>query len=742
MGKVTSLSEIPSAHKYLQRIGAEVRSFRSAVILKKGKKGGYDVDKAVINFAPDGEVSCYPEYAPTEEEQTAIRADFGGVTFPELKPINKLINLPKRLKEANEEDIFEFRDRDGNLLMIHLRFQNKDGSKNFVPFTYWDDDVWRPIEAGGKLPLYGLDTIEGYDTVFIHEGCKSARKIREMVEGTSDDAKRALANHPWGEALSGCAHLGWIGGAPSPYRTDWSVLRKMGIRRAYIVSDHDITGVQAVQKISEELNCITMHVQFTDEWPAAFDLGDDFPSSMFKEIDAQRHYVGPDFLDCIHPATWATDQIFINGRDKKPIHKLRDHIRDVWAYVNDIDMYVCKEAPDIIWTEKQLGKYLKKFSHSGSNAMDLIEKDYNGTHTSVCYRPDKRARMVTHSGKASINLHVPSRVRAADSGSPEPFLEFMAYLVPDEAERRHMLRWCATLIARPANRMEWGPLMISEEQGIGKTTLGASILSPLVGGNNVSYPSEADICESQFNSWLAQKRLIVINEIYQGQSWKVYNRMKSLMTEDEVDINQKFMKPYRIQNWAHIFACSNSSIALRMSDEDRRWFVPSLTHQKWPRQRFVKLFEWLAAGGLSVIRLWAERFGDYVLKGEAAPHSQKKQELVEDSYSYHITEARKLADALAYYNGPAALLLGPCVNYIKALSSERMFEKPREVARNMKIQGNEVTEKPVQIGRFKDQVIMNRHLVSKLQGIDDNQARITEIGDAVLSPAAVAGDTI
>jgi hypothetical protein len=82
-----------------------------------------------------------------------------------------------------------------------------------------------------------------------------------------------------------------------------------------------------------------------------------------------------------------------------------------------------------------------------------------------------------------------------------------------------VLKWCATLIARPSIRMGYGLLLISEQQGIGKTTLGAHILAPLVGLHNTSFPGENDIT-SAFNEWVAHKRLAVISEIYSGSSWR------------------------------------------------------------------------------------------------------------------------------------------------------------------------------------------------------------------------------
>jgi len=55
-------------------------------------------------------------------------------------------------------------------------------------------------------------------------------------------------------------------------------------------------------------------------------------------------------------------------------------------------------------------------------------------------------------------------------------------------DRIELMRWCATLIARPDIKMNYGVLLISETQGVGKSTLGEKILAPLIGKLNASFP--------------------------------------------------------------------------------------------------------------------------------------------------------------------------------------------------------------------------------------------------------------
>jgi Family of unknown function (DUF5906) len=179
-------------------------------------------------------------------------------------------------------------------------------------------------------------------------------------------------------------------------------------------------------------------------------------------------------------------------------------------------------------------------------------------------------------------------------------------------------------------------LAISEAQGVGKTTLAEQILRPLVGAHNCSFPSANEATSGDYTGWLAFKRLVVIAEIYDGQTSKSYNRLKAAITDEWVRVNEKYEKQYDLQNFAHLFATSNSRRALKLDDDDRRWFVPGITDQGRPTEYFRNLREWLEDGGLSKIAAWAEKYVSEhgpVLAGEHAPTSAAKQQAIEESRS-------------------------------------------------------------------------------------------------------------
>lgn len=728
--RINDLTDLTSVRQYLSRIGAEPRSLKTAVI--KEMHGSYWKDLATVRFNASGEVDCSNTiYLPTETEQLLIKQEWMTVQWPQLKKLKRIINPPFMIANSKQEDIYEFRDTEGDIVMVQVRVQSADGGKNYVPWTYWDDDQWRSAEPEGPLPIFNADKIKDASIAIIHEGGKAARACQEMIEAQTPAMKAKLGAHPWGRELQDAVHLGWIGGALSPYRTDWSLLQKHGIKRAYIVADNDEPGRSAVPAISQQLRCPTFTIQFTDEFPASFDLADTFPKSMFAEIDGTTHYVGPAWRDCLHPATWATD--LLPNPKGKPTPILRDSFRNMWAYVEEADAFVCTEMPEIIRSEAILNKMLAPFSHA-SETSRLITRAYRGRSTRICYRPDQEGLTVTFRGSSAINLHVPTTVRPS-AGDPRPWIEFLEYMFVIPEERKKVERWLATLIARPDVRMGYGLLLVTEHQGMGKNTLG-SIIAPLVGVNNVGYPSENDIL-SPFNAWVANKRMVFVGEIYSGSSWKAYHALKSVVTDKDIEVNQKYMRPYVIENWCHVIACSNSMRPLKMENDDRRWFYPEMTEVAWSQAKFTALRNWVQCGGLSIVKQWAESYGDYVHQSERAPMTDRKQELIEGSRSDAQKESMALASLLNDMEVPAALTIKSVVSWIKNSIQGKTFDSDYEIRRSMVEAGLSVYPKRVKISGHLQYVLMNTLLADRVQRTPDEAECNKIVRDSVVLPNSV-----
>src|SRR5262249_29297482 len=154
----------------------------------------------------------------------------------------------------------------------------------------------------------------------------------------------------------------------------------------------------------------------------------------------------------------------------------------------------------------------------------------------------------------------------------------------------------ATLIARPEVRMMYGPLLISEPTGVGKTTHNV-VLARQVRYHNASFPSAEYITDTPYTDWAVRKRVVIVAEIYAGHNAKAFNKLKTTITDNPLWAHEKYVKPFPIDNWAHFLPSSNSLRALKLDDHDRRIMVPGVTEKKLPLEEATKFYKWLDNGG-------------------------------------------------------------------------------------------------------------------------------------------------
>jgi hypothetical protein len=577
------------------------------------------------------------------------------------------------------------------------------------------------------MPFYGLPGANDHSTLYLHEGSKAARRTKEMISGDAD-----VGRFPWLEEMRWGAHIGWIGGVHALDRSDWDKLAAMGWKKVIIVADGDDKGRAIVPQISKHFRCPTFALLFTDSWPDSFDLGDDWPESLFSE---EGQYIGPTYSQCLQPAMWATDEYEIMVNDKpKTIYEIRPEFAAHWAWVEKTDLMVNTDMPQYRMASGHFNAFIRPFSHV-HETLKLFQKYYTGNQMELTYDPSIEGTVVrVSSGVQAINLYSPGPIRPAP-GDWAPWEEYLNHLFPAEADCEIMKRWAATLVARPDIRMKFGILLMSETQGVGKGTF-ARVLADLVGRDNASFPSASMIVDSPFNGWIAGKRLICVDEIYEGHSWKAYNKLKPYVTDESIEVNVKHLATWTMPNWTHYILMSNSRAALKIEASDRRWFIPEVTEELWDEARFTEFYEWLRAGGLATIAQWAHTFvqrgeGRWVRNGETAPTSKNKAALIAESRSETEQMLEELAEAMIGAGGPVAVSLNMVQQWISDRTKGRVYETPQHMSRIMQRAGVRAAKDRIKLNGIKHSILVSdAQMVHWSEG--DSKAKLRE---ALRSPA-------
>ncbi len=703
---------------FFRRIGAEVLNFRRAMV--KEYKGAYYIEKTLIKILSDGtlEVSN-KEHAPTKEEAEAIKAALAEVNFPQsIDATEAACKSYIAALKGDADKFYLLRSRkSAKIVMIQERVDCDDGTKFFRPHTLWSDGKWRTLEPEGALPFWKpREKRAGAARLMIHEGAKAARFMDWMLNDRSLEARAAREAHPWASELENYEHWGMIGGAMAPHRADYKEIKTEAPMEVCYVCDNDWAGRSVLKSFSNHYGGQLRGVMFDSRFKESFDLADPMPEALFKKTSHGLRWTGPTLDSLKVFATAATRMIPNPAGAGRPIAVLRDAFREEWFHVVSPEVFLHKDHPNRLFDANGFNSLIRPFSDVDDTAR-LVRGDQANKSRKMHYLPGAPSGFYgTNYAGQFLNTFKGTEIKKV-AGDAAPWLDFMERLIPDAIDRHEVLRWCATLIARPQVKMLYGLLLISETQGVGKTTLGERILSPLVGADNTSFPSETDIVESQFNSWIAHKRLAIVNEIYAGASTKAYNKLKSIITDRYITVNKKHQSTYEIENWIHIYACSNSARALKLSIDDRRWCVPRITEFKQSLEYWTQLNGWLEnGGGLGIILNWANEWlldNRPVMPGETAPDSAAKRAMIEESMSPGMMIAAELLDHWKELHESDRKVICTdlqIVNYIKNRLYEGRhndkLEKPATIRKLAKSRGWFVSEERTR--KFSDNAEMAR----------------------------------
>jgi hypothetical protein len=671
-----------AASDYLNRIGATMKSLFNASIIVSSL--GYEKDFATIRFSRDGIVKTRPELMPTKEEAEAIASEVAALEFPTQVTLSALPNseLPPLIRDAKTDDLYIFRDQSKNIKFIQVRLELENGDKRYVPQTYWSDGEWRAAEPEEGLPIYNLDLVYKGARVFLHEGAKAARIAQRIAE---ED------NHPWSAYFSSGVHVGWIGGAHHLHRNMWSELNKLP-GEVIIVPDNDFISKFSVSKIAKKFMCPMYFCQLDARWPKAWDVADKMPEDFFAEETGL--YQGPAFEDLLVSCSWATEEIGMEGN--KVIYGIREEFAENWVRIQNLRHYANIQNPEMTLDKEQFNVAVRPYSHVADTA-NLLAKSSGSICDKVTFMPNHPNGLISVEGELCLNQYVDRRMKPSGRVDTKPFWDFMEYLIPSKAERKEVIRWMATIYAKPQVRMGYGMLLLSKLQGVGKSTL-LDIMAELIGRKHTSFPGDAMV-QSDFNGWVVNKRLVVVHEIYAGQNWKTYNRLKSLITDDFVEANNKHMVNYTLPNWTHFAAASNSMEALRMEHDDRRWLVPRLATTLY--DDYEALYHFLHSGGLRSLAQDLLDYGDYVKPNEHAPLTDSKLALIDQSMPVDERLTLVLVERLS---------TGHCMDvtdvwlWLQQEAKGRAYITPQRITSLLKEKGYWV-DAPVKIGARSRQIL-------------------------------------
>ncbi len=179
----------------------------------------------------------------------------------------------------------------------------------------------------------------------------------------------------------------------------------------------------------------------------------------------------------------------------------------------------------------------------------------------------------SHVSARDHNIWQGFRVQPREGDSHVPFLDHLEQIVC--GGERHLfewfLAWMANLAQEPGRKPGAGVMLVSAEQGTGKSIV-VQTLAALTAPYSIVIANREQLT-GRFNAHLANKVLVGLEEATWGGRVQDRGVLKHLMTGDEQFVEQKGVDGYMIRNHARILATSNERWAVPAEVSDRRWVV-------------------------------------------------------------------------------------------------------------------------------------------------------------------------
>lgn len=234
--------------------------------------------------------------------------------------------------------------------------------------------------------------------------------------------------------------------------------------------------------------------------------------------------------------------------------------------------------------------------------------------------------------------------RAIRKGELDCWHEMMLWIFGEN--RKWIEQWFAYPLQHPGEKLTTAILNWGRHHGTGKDMTAAAI--GRIYGSNWIKLKEGDISATH-NTLFEHKQFITFEELSGGQTNRrvVGDVFKTLITQSHININPKFLPPYKIRDCVNYYVTSNHSDPLHLEPEDRRWFVNEVLNRPKAREFYVDFFRQYIEPGENSGALF-QYLLDLNLEGFEpkghAPSTQAKRNLIALSKSDPADWASRLHD--------------------------------------------------------------------------------------------------
>jgi hypothetical protein len=227
-----------------------------------------------------------------------------------------------------------------------------------------------------------------------------------------------------------------------------------------------------------------------------------------------------------------------------------------------------------------------------------LESKYRTTYQQLVFKPVSRlvAGPVTLPKTKSLNLYQGLTLTPA-KGTCEHIKEHIqaVWCSNDPTPYNYVMDWLARMFQRPQERGHT-VIVLRSGEGTGKNIIVDILVAAL--GEHALVAVKADGLVGRFNDDLATSVLVFGNEAVWGGDKALEGALKSLITDEELPVERKYIPKFRVTNCVHLMMASNNDWVAPIGLDDRRFVVLDVSEaKKGDHKYFAALVAEIEHGG-------------------------------------------------------------------------------------------------------------------------------------------------
>jgi len=228
-------------------------------------------------------------------------------------------------------------------------------------------------------------------------------------------------------------------------------------------------------------------------------------------------------------------------------------------------------------------------------------------------------------GRKGLNTYIPAIIRHAP-GNVDRWLDFLNRIFNTAEDIKIFQDYVAHCIKFPGCKIPWSVLLQSAK-GIGKQMIG-DVIKYCIGESYTYQPDAEELVSgvSQFNGWMRNKLMILVDEVRVGDRNDLMNGLKTIITDRRIAVESKGVDQEMEDNVANWIFFSNFKDAFPIDENERRYCIfysklqsaAAIAEAGLDKEFFDNMYNWLEhEGGYAQL---AEFYLNYPIEKGALPH--------------------------------------------------------------------------------------------------------------------------